>query len=182
MFTKKNETRDASVLCWLGSAPAPALTSKPRELDAARPQLYTASAALDSKRAGRDGHGVRRHLVVSGEERGVGSSCCELLSAMVAQPRLLSGTAVHPMDPMVLPAPSPATVPTRAGAVALWSLSPELAGLFLAQELPGFGDAAAYWLLRVPWAIGQAWAGRGGLCLASVSPLSLTPGNVLGSQ
>lgn len=120
--------------------------------------------------------------MVSGEERGVGSSCCELLSAMVAQPRLLSGTAVHPMDPMVLPAPSPATVPTRAGAVALWSLSPELAGLFLAQELPGFGDAAAYWLLRVPWAIGQAWAGRGGLCLASVSPLSLTPGNVLGSQ
>lgn len=55
--SQKNETRDASVLCQLGSAPAPVLTSKPRELGAARPQLHTASAALDSKQAGRDGQG-----------------------------------------------------------------------------------------------------------------------------
>lgn len=86
-WSPKNETRDASALCWLGSAPAPALTSKPRELGAARPQLYTASAALDSKQAGRDGQGTGIG-VGRGSSQGMGSSCCGLLSAVVAQLRL----------------------------------------------------------------------------------------------
>lgn len=93
-----------------------------------------------------------------------------------------AGLRFTPWTRMVLPASFPATVPSRTAAVALWSLSPWLAGLFLAQELPGFGDAAAHWLLRVPWGIGQAWAGKGGLCLAPFSLLSLTPGNILGGQ
>lgn len=117
--SQKNETRDASALCWLGSAPAPALTSKPRELGAARPQLYTASAALDSKQAGRDGQGMG--MGVGGSSRCLEKSK-ELGAAAVdcSQPWRHSpgctgssaGLGFTPWTRMLLPASSPAPVPS----------------------------------------------------------------------
>lgn len=86
---------------------------------------------------------------MSGEEQGVGSSCCELLSAVVARHNLgcTGSSAGLGFTPRMLPLASfPAPVPSPgkgAAGLALGSLSPRPAGLLLAWEPPGFGEARA---------------------------------------
>lgn len=124
--SQKNETRDASVLCQLGSAPAPALTSKPRELGAARPQLQAASAALDSKQAGRDGQGKGTGVgrgswcLKERKERGAAAVNCSL--PWWHSPGCTGssvGLGFTPRIHVLLPASPPAPVPSPAAGLTL---------------------------------------------------------------
>ena len=102
------------MLCCLGSAPALALTSKPRELGAARPQLYTASAALDSKQAGGDGQGTGTAvggslwcLEKSKEWGAAAVDCSQLRWHSPGCSGSSAGLGFAPRTRMLLPASSP---------------------------------------------------------------------------
>lgn len=75
------------------------------------------------------------------------------------------GLGFTPWTPMLclhLPLPPCPSLGEGAAGPALWSLSPWPAGLLLAQEPPGFGEAgaAAHWLLGVLWGIGAGLGWR----------------------
>lgn len=97
---QKNETRDASGLCACPGAHQQAQGAGRSQTSAIHGLSSTRQQASRQGWA-ENGQEGRRQLGVSREEQGVGSSCCELLSAAMAQRRLhrwLKGAGVHPMD------------------------------------------------------------------------------------